>query len=141
MGVRSGQSQTHVAVLKREYIDAILDGRKTIESRLSRTRREPLHAVRPGDTVYFKQSSGGYRAAARVRRVEFHEDLSPKDVRAIKRRVNSSVLGDPTYWRQKLGAKYATLLWLCDVRKTATGPHINRLFGRAWVGGVSGEFD
>jgi ASC-1-like (ASCH) protein len=123
----------HVAVLKAEYIEAILDGRKTVESRLSRTRREPLHAVRVGDEVYFKQSSGGYRAAAKVRRVEFHEDLSPRDVRDLRKRLNAEVLASATYWRDKREAKYATLLWLSDVRKIDVGPEIDRLYGRAWV--------
>ena len=120
-------------MLKREYIDAILDGRKTVESRLSRTRREPLHAVQVGDVVYFKESSGGYRAAARVKRVEFFEDLSPRDVQAIRRRVNDQVLGSRAYWHGKRSAKYATLVWIENVKHITRGPHIRRLYGQAWI--------
>lgn len=125
--------RTHVAVLKPEYIEAILDGRKTVESRLSRTRREPLHKVSVGDIVYFKQSSGGYKAAARVDRVEYHERLSPEGVRRIKSRVNTRVLGSSAYWKAKRDARYATLVWLKDVQHTSHGPAIDRLYGRAWV--------
>lgn len=127
------QSRTHVAVLKTAYIEAILEGRKTVESRLSRTRREPLHAAHAGDVVYFKESSGGYRARARVRRVEFLEGLEPGDVQRLRRRVNEQVLGSTAYWREKRQARYATLVWIGEVRRTNAGPRIGRLYGRAWV--------
>lgn len=125
--------RVHVALLHREHIDAILSGKKTIESRFSRTRRAPLHAVSPGDVVYFKQTSGGYRASARVKRVQFHEGLSSGDIQSLRRSLNDRVLGGRAYWTSKRDSRYATLIWLDDVRALASGPSISRQYGNAWV--------
>ncbi|MCA9294734.1 MAG: ASCH domain-containing protein [Phycisphaerales bacterium] len=124
---------THVAVLKRRYIDLLLEGRKTMESRLSVTRREPFGIVVPGDAIYFKESGGPYRARAVVADVELVDGLTPRAVSALRRRVNSQVLGDPAYWQSKRTAKYATLLTFIELEVCSRGPALPVLAGRAWV--------
>ena len=123
----------HVAVLKSPYIDLLLEGRKTMESRLSKTRREPFGCVAPGDLVLFKASGGPYRAKAIVSHVESLSDLTPACVRALRARVNPLVLGAPAYWHAKRDARYATLMTLEGVEPCAEGPALPVLAGRAWV--------
>lgn len=123
----------HVAVLHQRYLDAILDGSKTVESRLSRSRIAPFGVVRPGERVLFKASGGGFGAAAIVRRVEFHEALLPGAVRALRRRVGAEVGAPGAYWQAKRLARYATLIWLGDVEPLDQGPALPVLAGRAWV--------
>jgi len=125
----------HLAVLKRPYLDAVIEGRKTIELRLSRTRAAPFGKVAPRDTIYLKQSAGPVRARATAERVLSLEDLTPAEIRALKRAHNHLVLGAPDYWRARSSARYATLIWLADVRELTPSdprPPADPFYGNAW---------
>ncbi len=61
----------HVAIMKKSWglIPKILSGEKTIESRWYKTKRTPWDKVKPGDTVYFKNSGEPVTAKAQVSKV------------------------------------------------------------------------
>src|SRR5260221_7933086 len=48
----------HLAILRHPYLDFILEGKKTIESRFSRRRCAPFGAVSKGDIVLLKRPAG-----------------------------------------------------------------------------------
>src|SRR5690554_1453539 len=48
----------HLAILVEPYLQFILEGRKTVESRFSAKRCAPFERVRPGDVILLKRSSG-----------------------------------------------------------------------------------
>lgn len=125
-------SRHHSAIMRPPYLDAILEGRKTVESRLSLTRRDPFEKVAAGELIYFKESGGPYRAVARVERVEFFRDLERADVERLARRFNAEVCGTAAYWRGKRSARYATFIWLSNVREIDRGPAW-RPMGRGWM--------
>lgn len=122
----------HVAILLRRYIQLILAGRKTVESRLTRTPRPPYRAIRPGDRVYFKASSGPYMATAIVGGVEFHQNLTPNQVSALRKRLNHAVCGDAQFWQWKRDSRYATFVTLRDAQPTDVGPKMSPSSGIAW---------
>jgi hypothetical protein len=128
-----GVRRTHVAVLLPRYVDLLLAGRKTVESRLSLTRREPLCAVAPGERIYFKERGGPIRAVATVEAAEFFGPLTPRLVRMLRGRLNAGVMGDAAYWAAKAEARYASFFHLSDVEPALQGPPIPVLHGRAWV--------
>lgn len=123
----------HVAVVKTPYLLAIMDGRKTIESRLMKTRREPFERVFAGDVVYFRPPGGVYAARAVVRRAEHVAGLTPTLVTALKREHNRGIMGPAEYWAAKRDARYATLLWLHEVEVVSDGPTVAPMFGRGWA--------
>lgn len=127
--------RTHLAVLKKRYLEALLTGDKTIEARLSKHRVAPYRAVAPGDAVYLKQSAGPVRAVASVLRVRFFDDLHPATVRALCAEFNGRILGTADYWKTKADARYASLLWLSPPRplRPLEIPAVPALFGAAWV--------
>lgn len=112
----------HVAILHKQYLDAILDGSKTVESRLSATRSAPFGRVQPGDTIYFKETGGAFRATAVVAGVMSFEDLRPADVRTLARRYGPRIGADAAYWESREDAKYATFLTLRDVSAANAAP-------------------
>lgn len=70
----------HVAIMSKAsgFIDKILSGHKTIESRWYATRRPPWDRVHAGDTVYFKYSGGAgerVKVRATVDRVQQFENI------------------------------------------------------------------
>ncbi len=126
----------HIAILHKRYLDAILSGDKTIESRLSRIRTEPFGRVKAGERIYFKQSSGPFRATAIVRSVKSYDDLTPARVRTMRRDHNDGILGDGPYWSAKSRATCATLMWLDEVEPIEFGPDLSGVQSpgsrRAW---------
>ncbi len=119
----------HVAIVKPEYLDLILRGKKTIEARLSRTRRSPYGDVFPGDRIFFKASGGGFGALCITYRIHSAPALTPKDVAVLKRRFGKGIAAPAAFWKAKKSARYATLVWLTFVQKTSTGPDYRKIPG------------
>ena len=128
--------RAHVAVLRRPYLGLILAGEKRVESRLSINRVAPFNCVGAGDLLYLKESAGAIVATAAVREARFYELNGPGGVRELRHRFGDLIGGTDAYWRRKESARYATLLWLENVRtlrERDARPSVPPLYGRAWV--------
>ena len=122
----------HLVVLKKPYLDAILDGRKRIESRFTKTRRSPFGQVLAGDKLFLKLSSGPVCAVASVAAVKNFQNLTPKQILQLKQRYNHYICGSEKYWRSKADCKFGFLVWLEGAR--AIEPvRIGKKDWRAWV--------
>ena len=122
----------HLAILKKQYLDAILEGRKTIELRLYQTRQKWLSQVSVGDKIFLKVSSGPVIATAIVDKVKYYENLTPEQVVQIQKQYNQQIMGSEQHWQEKTNSKCGVLVWLKDVRLI---PHrsIKKFDWRAWV--------
>lgn len=122
----------HLVILKRPYIDAILIGRKTVESRLYRTRHKWLSQINAGDKLFLKASSGPVMATATAAAVKRFENLTPSQIVKLKRQYNQHIAGSREYWREKMSSRFGILVWLKGVQPIA--PRFIRKFDwRAWV--------
>ena len=66
---------THLAILTEPWLDLILDGHKTIETRISKVKLPPYEAVAVGDHVLMKQSGGPIKGAFEIEQIEtYHAD-------------------------------------------------------------------
>ena len=106
----------HLAILKKRYIEAILRGRKVIESRFTRIRRAPFGRILVGDRIFLKQSSGPVCGAALVRAVMSFERLTPREILGLKQRHNHEIGGDEEFWESKLDCRFGVLIRLGEVR-------------------------
>ena len=106
----------HLAAVKKPYLDAILDGRKTIELRLARIARPPFRAIERGDRIWFKMSGGAVLAQADAGRVEFFDHLTPEIIKDLRSEYDRSIRGADAYWQTHLNCRCATLIWLENVR-------------------------
>ncbi len=75
----------HVAIMRKSWglTEKILSGEKRIESRWYEIRRAPWGRIRPGETVYFKNSGEPVNIRATVSKVLQFEDLTPGKVRTL----------------------------------------------------------
>jgi ASC-1-like (ASCH) protein len=122
----------HLVILKKPYLDAILDGRKPVESRFWKTRRYAFDRVTPGDKLFLKLSSGPVCGMATIEKVKNFENLTPEQIIAIKQQYNHLIGGADEHWQQRADCKFGFLVWLKDVR--AIEPvRINKADWRAWV--------
>jgi len=122
----------HLVILKKPYLDAILDGRKRIESRFSKSNFYTLLGVTAGDKLFLKLSSGPVYALATAAAVKNFENLTPEKMSEIKEQYNHLIGGDDKYWQNKAGCKFGFLVWLKDV-KAIEPVRINKKDWRAWV--------
>ena len=122
----------HLVILKKPYLDAILTGRKTIESRFTRTKHAPIGKVSAGDKLFLKLSSGPVCATATAASVKFFGNLSASQIFELKEQYNHYILGDEQYWQSKMDCRFGLLVWLKNVQ--AIEPvKINKKDWRAWV--------
>jgi len=109
----------HIAIMHDGPLDALLDGRKTIESRWSVRRSAPYGRVHSGDTIYFKRSGGLVEAYAPVRDVVTFDNLNEVSAERVLRqhyqKLGASVASLRDYAQ---GKKYCTLIFLEKAHKT-----------------------
>ena len=96
----------HIAILKKKWLEKILDKRKTIESRWYTTRRAPWNTIVQSDILYFKTTGELVTATATVGRVfQFMlSEKSPKDI-LLK------------YWKEIGIAKEEIVPWSKELQK------------------------
>lgn len=100
----------HLAVFVEPYLQFVLDGRKTIESRFSSHRCAPYQKVQDGDILLLKRSSGPVVGLCEVTSVWFYH-LDPESWKTIKREFAEALCAqDPTFWESRRHASYATLM-------------------------------
>lgn len=122
----------HVAILRPPYPQLILDGRKTIESRLTKADLVPFNAISPGERIFIKQTSGPFIATAIAGDVHFFDKLTRDKIAALKARFNDRVCGDDAFWQWKRDSNFATFIELKDVQPTDRGPRMKPSSGLAW---------
>jgi len=122
----------HLVILKKPYLDAIVDGRKQIESRFTKTKRPAFGRVLAGDKLFLKVSSGPVCATAIVAAVKNFENLTPGQIIEIRQRYNHYIKGSDEYWDSKMDSRFGFLVWLRDIKPI--GPVlIRKKDWRAWV--------
>lgn len=125
-------SNYHLVILKRPYLEAILAGRKRIESRFTKTKRVHFGRVLPGDKLFLKESSGPVCAVAKAAAVKNFENLTHEQIAALKEQYNHLIVGGDEYWQSKVDCKFGFLVWLKDVERIEP-VRIRKKDWRAWV--------
>lgn len=122
----------HLAILVEPYLQFILDGKKTVESRFSTRRFAPYNHVDKGDVVLLKQSSGPIVGICQVAYVWFYQ-LDPESWRTIKKDFTAAICAqDPNFWREREAASFATLMRIQHV-KSISPIKFNKRDRRGWV--------
>jgi len=124
--------KSHLVILKKCYLDKILNGSKRIELRLLKTAFPPFGSVSAGDKLFLKQSSGPVCAVAQVSSFQEFRDLTPAKISKLKAIYNHLVFGTDDYWKLKADSKFAVFIWLKNI-KNIKPVMINKKDWRAWV--------
>ena len=122
----------HVAILIPGYIDAILDGRKTIESRLTKTAQPPFGKIKAGQRLYLKASGGPFMATAVAGGVQSFDGLTPGGIDKLREQHNDRICGDDAFWQAKRDSRFATLIELTEVEPIDIGPPYKKAYMKAW---------
>lgn len=104
----------HLAIFVEPYLTAVLEGKKTIESRFAVTRRPPYECVEPNDYILLKKSGGPVIGIALAKSINFYR-LSPKVLAEIRRKFARQLFAlDEDFWQNRADKLYATLIELED---------------------------
>lgn len=129
----------HLAILSPGWIELILDGSKTIESRFTKVRCAPFGKVHTGDIVYLKESGGLVKGMFTVEKVETYENLTDAQIcdlfyKEYREQIFSSrsalMRRPPEKW---LTAKHATLIHVRDPVAFDNPLPFPKRDPRAWV--------
>jgi hypothetical protein len=122
----------HLAILMNPYLQLLLDGQKTIESRFSTHRRAPYYQVQHGDVILLKRSGGPIAGIGLVADAKFYQ-LTPDVLQHIRDEYADELgINDPSFWSDRERASFATLLCLSHVRRLDPIPYLKR-DQRAWL--------
>ncbi len=129
--VQTVRPSFHIVILREPYLSLILVGKKTIESRFRKFRSAPFGKVKSEDVLLLKQSGGKIVAVALalVVRDVLLDEAGWREVRAHEQEL----CVDTAFWQQVAGAKYATLIWLTQVRELATPVEYLQAGRAGWI--------
>ena len=100
----------HLAIFVEPYLQFILEGLKTVESRFSIRRCAPYNCVDRGDMILLKRAGGPIVGLCHVASAWFYK-LEKNSWREIKQTYAAELCAqDPEFWRERQGASYATLM-------------------------------
>jgi hypothetical protein len=123
----------HVAIVAPWAASALLDGRKRVETRFSRSRRAPFGRVRRGDTVYFKLSGGPMLGGAQVFAVKEFAEMNAAKLAALRRQHAADAHAPAAYWALRRRCRYAVIITLGPLRPAPRDLAIPRQYGGGWV--------
>lgn len=125
-------TRIHLAVFIEPYLQYILDGTKTVESRFSINRCAPFERAQPGDIILLKKSGGGVIGACQITHSWFYH-LDPSAWKFIKEKFAGPLaIKDASFWKTKERACYASLLKISHVYTFDPLPFVKR-DRRGWV--------
>jgi hypothetical protein len=110
----------HLLILHKPYLDLILAGSKTVESRLSKRRHPAASRLRQGDRLFLKQAGGDVRGVAVAGSITEFRDIPHGGVARLAQEWWPHVVGggpDDPYWLAKHDARFALFIELEDVRR------------------------
>ena len=104
----------HLAIMKKGYIEKILSGEKSIESRFSINRITPFQQISTGDKVYLQETGKPISASFTTGKVLFFSNLDEAKISEIKSEYGQQICAEAEFWESKKNARYATLIFVED---------------------------
>jgi dephospho-CoA kinase len=108
----------HLAIFVEPYLEFVLEGRKTVESRFSVNRVAPYGQVVENDVIFLKKAGGPIVGICEVTNTWFYK-LRPDSFEEIASRFGRAICpADDDFWAERRHAEYATLIKLGRVHRT-----------------------
>lgn len=125
--------------MRKSAIEAILSGKKTIETRFSQRKIPPFGIISRGDLIFMKPPGAEIIGQFRVKRVIFFDGLDEIDIENIFNQYKELISeGNPDedqkYQQQKSHSSYASLIFIADSERFITSPiKVSKKDLRGWM--------
>jgi len=109
----------HLAVFHQFFLDLILAGKKTIESRFSQKKIAPYGQISKGDLILMKKAGGNILGKFLVGEVHEFNELDSTKMKEIKIKYGKEMVADADslFWKKRSKAKFATLIFIEKVER------------------------
>lgn len=125
----------HIVILKKNILDKILSGEKTIETRFTKNKCVPFKKVAEGDTLFLKAVGGEILAKAVVKKVENYV-LNEQKLRQIVNLYHKEIGVESSKVEQfvlkRKDKNYAVLVWLSEL-KNISPFSVKKSYGAGWI--------
>ena len=125
--------------MNKPTIEAILSGRKTVETRFSKHKISPFGQVGIGDLVYMKPPGGEILGQFKVKKVFSYEGLTEADSEKIFTEYGSQIgigekVEDEKYFQEKKDSIFGTLIFISESERFITSPiKVKKSDMRGWM--------
>jgi hypothetical protein len=128
----------HLGVFMEPFLEAILDGRKTIESRFGAHRGTPFEKVQRGDIILLKRSSGPVVGLALAGEASYYE-LTPHVLGGLRDRFATQLYAeDNEFWTACADKRFASLIAIDDTVRIGAMA-LDKRDRRGWVTYIDGR--
>lgn len=109
----------HLAIMdkNRKFLNKIIAGEKSIESRWYKFKRHPYQNISPGDNIYFKDSGDPVAVKAQVSKVLFFDSLNNTKIVEILEKYGRDICLPVSYASELADKHFCTLIFLEQVNK------------------------
>ena len=123
----------HLGVFIEPYLQLVLDGEKTLESRFSINKIAPLNKVATGDILLLKRTAGPIVGICQISDV-LTFSLNSKVFEDIKNKYNHDLrIQNSDFWIQKNRSKHATLMKIENVVTLRSAINFTKKDRRGWI--------
>jgi ASC-1-like (ASCH) protein len=129
----------HLAIMDKTTIEAVLSGRKIIETRFSQHRIAPFGKISVGDIIYMKPPGEDLMGQFKAKKIFYFEGLNQDDVDKIFADFGPKIRSgekekDEKYHLKKRNSFYGTLIFISESERFITSPvKIKKKDLRGWV--------
>lgn len=123
----------HLAILKREAVEAIFNGRKKIEGRFSKIKIDPFGKVVAGDVVLIKIPGEKIVGQFTVDRVFYFDHPRDVEIEQIKKTYGKDLEVPVGFWHEHEIVNFVTLMFIKSATKFIVAPVVKKKDLRPWV--------
>lgn len=129
----SSGGNLHLAIFTPTFLDSLVCGKKTIESRFSRHRIAPWGTVHDGDLILAAKPGTVVVAMFVAIQINYY-DLTLTPISSLKERFSLPVAAylDPEFWEKRKGKRFASFIGVSEV-VTLVPIKLSKRDQRGWV--------
>lgn len=102
----------HLAIFSnKESIEAIFQGDKTVEIRLTKEKIAPFGVVNRHDEVLLKLAGGEILGKAMIDNVLYYDNLDGQAIGQLRKEYGTDMAVGDDFWRQKADCRCATVIF------------------------------
>ena len=110
----------HLAIMKKSlgFLEKIVSGEKTIESRWYSSKRAPWNRISQGDNIFFKNSGQPVTVKTKVKKVLQFGNLTQWKIKAIIEKYGKAIciVNSENFFQDVKNKKYCILVFLEDIK-------------------------
>ena len=122
----------HLAIVNEPYLQYILRGKKTIESRFTKNCIAPYKRVFPNDIVLMKRAGQPISSYFIASNVKYYENV-PDVLDDLKVTYSGEICADEDFWKARVEKKYITLIKIKEVKILNNSIAVEKKDKRGWV--------